>query len=269
MRHPFDHVARRRFRERSCAHPLCYDYVSTQAAMRLYERLADVKRCFDNVLIIDARCGTLGHALSSRHPIERLVMLDESYGFSSLCAKRSKRFPMAKEQHCITACAEMLPFDACAFDVIIVNYGLHLLNDIVGALAQLRRCLAHDGLFMATMAGHGSLASLGEILIHAELACRQGASTRIMPLPRMQDCPSLLKRAGFQHHVVDEDVLTYQEDDFSRVIDILRATGEQNCLETRCRAFAPSALFRHAEQRWQESSRTLTWQLLTLTAWQH
>ncbi len=52
---------------------------------------------------------------------------------------------------------------------MISPLSLHTVNDLPGALIQIRRCLKPDGLFLAALPGGRTLFELRECLMQAEL----------------------------------------------------------------------------------------------------
>ena len=63
---------------------------------------------------------------------------------------------------------EWLPFAPESFDLVVANLSLHWVNDLPGALVQIRRCLRPDGLFLASLPGLGTLGPLRDALAAAE-----------------------------------------------------------------------------------------------------
>jgi len=238
----------------------------TQAGALLCERLADFKRSFDTILVVDSRAGALARRLAVNHQVQRIVMLDESWGFSRLSCVRLRHAPLATQMDSVVANAELLPIRASFFDAVIVGFGLHLLNDLPGALVQLRKTLVPGGLFLANMPSRPSLTTLASALMQAELDLRGGASPRMAPLTDGQTFAGLLLRAGFHHPVVDEDSYSKHIPDIREAMALLRHIGESNCLVERTKTFTPSALFRQAQQRWQEQGAQLDVTLMTATA---
>src|SRR5690606_3712421 len=77
--------------------------------------------------------------------------------------------------------AAPLPFDDQSQDLFVSLMSLHWANDLPGALAQIRRALRPDGLFIGTLLGAGTLKELRASLIQAELEVRGGAQARVSP----------------------------------------------------------------------------------------
>ena len=63
---------------------------------------------------------------------------------------------------------EALPFQDQSFDLIVSALSLHWVNDLPGALIQIRRALKPDGLFIATVLGGRTLTELRQSLLAAE-----------------------------------------------------------------------------------------------------
>ena len=82
---------------------------------------------------------------------------------------------------------EWLPFAEGSFDLVVASLSLHWVNDLPGALLQIRRCLTPDGLFLAALPGLGTLQELREALAGAETELRGGLSPRVSPFPELRD----------------------------------------------------------------------------------
>ena len=124
---------------------------------------------------------------------------------------------------------EWLPFAPESFDLVVANLSLHWVNDLPGALVQIRRCLRPDGLFLASLPGLGTLGPLREALAAAEAELRGGVSPRVSPFPELQDLAGLLQRAGFALPVADAEELPLAYRTPPGAAADLRAAGETEC----------------------------------------
>lgn len=115
-------------------------------------------------------------------------------------------------------------------DLIVSLMSLHWANDLPGALAQIRRALKPDGLFLGTLLGAGTLKELRAVLTEAELEARGGAQARVSPFADGFDGAALLQRAGFALPVADVDRVTVRYPDLFALVRDLRAMGETNVL---------------------------------------
>ena len=169
----------------------------------------------------------------------------------------------------VAADEEFLPFAPGSFDLVVASLSLHWINDLPGALIQLRRALRPDGLFLASMPALGTLGALRAALTDAELALSGGASPRVSPFPDLRDCAGLLQRAGFSAPVVDVEEIVVRFADPLRLLRDLRAAGETNAVQARSRTFAPAALFPAAlaAMRGDDGRVPVTLRLAMMTGW--
>ena len=117
-----------------------------------------------------------------------------------------------------------------SFDLIVASLSLHWINDLPGALLQLRRALRPEGLLLASLPALGTLAELRSALTEAEAEMTGGVSPRVSPFPELRDCAHLLQRAGFALPVADvEDIRLLYADPFA----LLRTCARQ-ARQTRC-----------------------------------
>jgi NADH dehydrogenase [ubiquinone] 1 alpha subcomplex assembly factor 5 len=170
---------------------------------------------------------------------------------------------------CVAADEEFLPFAAGSFDLIVASLSLHWINDLPGALLQLRRTLRPDGLLLASLPALGTLSELRTALTEAEADIAGGASPRVSPFPELRDCAHLLQRAGFVLPVADvEDIRLLYADPYALLTD-LRAAGETNAVRQRARSIPPRVLFPTALARLPPAGdRTaVTLRMAVMTGW--
>ena len=168
---------------------------------------------------------------------------------------------------------EHLPFAEESFDLIVSPLALHTVNDLPGALIQIRRALKPDGLMLAALFGGETLNELRLSLIEAESELTGGAGPRVAPFADLQDVAALLQRAGFALPAADRDVTTVRYAEPMRLLADLRAMGETAALAER----NPRALSRRILVRTFEIYRArfsdpdgrvrATFEILTATGW--
>jgi SAM-dependent methyltransferase len=168
---------------------------------------------------------------------------------------------------------EHLPFAARSFDLIVSLLALHWVNDLPGALIQLRLALKPDGLLLASIFGGETLHELRLCLIEAESELTGGAGPRVAPFAALQDVAGLLQRAGYALPAADRDVITVRYADPMRLLSDLRAMGETAALTQR----SPRGLSRRILARAFEIYRArfaepdgrvrATFEILTATGW--
>ena len=130
---------------------------------------------------------------------------------------------------------ELLPFERASFDLAVSALALQHVNDLPGALAQIRRILRPDGLFLGCLLGGRSLEELRGALASAEAEIAGGTSPRVAPFADVRDMGGLLQRAGFALPVADVEPLTVRYPDMFALLADLRAMGATNVLVERLR----------------------------------
>jgi SAM-dependent methyltransferase len=251
----FDRALLRRRRDRAAAHVADVAPVLAAAADMLLDRLDDTTRRFSRALEIGGR-GVVAPMLRARG-IAEVVSLD----LSPAMASRAGGVAVAGDE-------EMLPFAEGAFDLVVASLSLHMVNDLPGALIQIRRALRPDGLFLASLPGLGSLQALREALVVAEVAVSGGASPRVSPFAELRDMAALLQRAGFALPVADQQMLDLAYRSALGLVADLRAAGEQNTVLARDGRTPPRGLFAQAFAALEASLPiAMPLPLLIMTGW--
>ena len=166
-----------------------------------------------------------------------------------------------------------MPFAERHFDLVLSCLSLHWVNDLPGALVQIRRCLKPGGLFLGAVLGGETLKELYEAFLIAEAEVEGGVSPRISPFTEIRDAGQLLQRAGFTEPVSDCDTITATYSTAFNLLTDLRNMGEANALHARRRNFTPRKTFlrmaKAYEDRFQEAASRLpaTFQIIYLTGW--
>ena len=224
-----------------------------ELAGRLLDRLDDTTRRFGDALDLGGR-GAVAARLAERGM--RVVRADLSEA-------------MLGQEGGVALDAEALPFMAGSFDLIVASMSLHWINDLPGALIQLRRALRPDGLLLASMPVLGTLAALRGALLEAEEALTGRVSPRVSPFPELRDCAGLLQRAGFVLPVADIDEIELRYANPLDLLHELRAAGETNAVMVRSRTIPPRELFAAALSRMpvEDGRMTVVLRMAIMTGW--
>jgi SAM-dependent methyltransferase len=251
----FDAAAVRRHRDRAAVRLAPVAGVLEDLAARLLDRLDDTRSRFTTALDLGGR-GGVAAALAARG------MQVVSADFSARMASMAGGLPVAID-------GEALPFGAQKFDLVVAHLSLHWVNDLPGALLQLRRAMRPDGLFLASMPVLGTLAELRTALLEAEAMLTGGVSPRVSPFPELRDCAGLLQRAGFALPVADVEEIAFLYADPLALLHELRAAGECNAVIARSRKIPPRQLFPLAlSQLPQRDGRAAaTLRMAVMTGW--
>ena len=152
----------------------------------------------------------------------------------------------------MVATPETVPFAPESLDLAVSLLSLQAMNDVPGMLAQIRRALRPDGLFLGAFAGTGTLAELRESLLAAETELYGGVSPRVAPFPDVRDAGGLLQRAGFSLPVADVEPVVVRYDTLYSLMADLRAMGETSSLIDRPRRPVSKLLFARAAEIYAE-----------------
>lgn len=261
MMRVFDRSALRRQRTRRAGELAGVDFLLREVCARLAERLHEIRRSFPLALDLGAHGGQLGQTLAGS-TVGTLVSADLAQ--AQLAGAAGPR---------VVCDEEALPFAEERFDAVLSAMSLHWVNDLPGALIQIRRCLKPDGLFLAALAGGATLQELRETLMVAELEVTGGGAARVSPFTDVRDAGALLQRAGFALPVVDYDRLTVTYDSALALIDEIRRMGEASVLiERPRRPLRRDVLLRTAalyQERFADDRGRVpaTFDILYMTAW--
>lgn len=261
----FDRAAVRRHRERAAPGWEAHAFLVEEAATRALERLGSVRRRFPLALELGCHAGLLAPRLLGVAGVERVVQCD----LSPAMARRAA----AKGQPALAADAETLPFAEGSFDLAVSLLDLQWVNDLPGALLQLRRALKPDGLFLAALLGGDTLHELRASLLLAESELRGGAAPRVSPFAELRDLAGLLQRAGFALPVADRESLTVTYGDPLALLRELRGMGAANALIERPRGGLRRDVLARAFEIYAERFATpegrlpVSFDLLWMTGW--
>ena len=252
----FDRRLVRRRRDRAAATVGSVAPILEDCADRLLDRLDDTTRRFSRALEIGGR-GVVAPRLAARG-IPFVVSSD----LSPAMAARAGGLPVAVDE-------EFLPFAPESFDLVVASVSLHWVNDLPGALIQIRRALAPDGLFLGSLPGLGTLQPLREALAEAETSLRGGLSPRVSPFPEIRDAAALLQRAGFALPVADQEEVPIAYRSPLGLFADLRAAGEANAVLAADRRVPPRALFPMAAVSLPQGPEGISpgFRLIVLTGW--
>jgi SAM-dependent methyltransferase len=185
------------------------------------ERLSVVTRPFE----VAVDLGTPGDAVRRR--------LTGRAG--SILAIDSITAHICRERLAVAADEEALPLRDASVDLVVSALALHFVNDLPGALIQIRRALKPDGLFLAAMIGGESLAELRTAFTAAEAELEGGISPRVAPFVDVRALGALLQRAGLALPVTDVDRVTVRYASPIALMHDLRRMGAGNVLVDRRR----------------------------------
>ena len=212
----FDRPLLRRRRERARALGP-ETFLIDRVAADLAERLRAVLRQFDVAVDLGTPADAVREALAGNAAIGRLIAAS----------------PLPDGD--VVADEEALPFREGSLDLVVSALALQFVNDLPGALIQIRRALKPDGLFLAALLGGDTLTELRQSFAAAEAEIEGGVSPHVAPFADVREMGALLQRAGFALPVTDVERLTVRYSSPLILMGELRRMGATNVLTERRR----------------------------------
>lgn len=251
----FDRALARRHLERAAQHGLA-DFLLERVADDLDLRLDAIKRTFVCALDLGGAGEQVRNVLR-RRGVEHVVRAPIARGLGGDVVVNEEALPFAPE----------------SFDLIVGNLTLQGVNDLPGAMAQIRRALKPDGLFIGCLAGGATLNELRQAFTQAEAETTGGVSPHVAPFADVRDMGGLLQRAGFALPVADLERVIVRYGHPLRLAADLRAMGAANALVDRLRKpLRRETLMRMAEiylQRFSDADGRVraTFELMWMSGW--
>lgn len=208
----FDRALRRRRRDRAQPDYPAHDFLRSHMIEGIVDRLAMVRRPFQDVLDL----GCFGGEFAPP-PGSRVARLDAGFAFARMAGG-------------VQGDEDRLPFADGSFDLVVSAGVLDSVNDLPGALALARRVLRPDGLFLGAFVGAGSLATLRACLREAE---GDRPVARLHPQVDVRAAGDLLMRAGFALPVADGETLTVRYRSLITLLNDLRGMAAANIMPDR------------------------------------
>jgi len=209
-------------RRRACALG-SVTFLMDRVAEDMAERLSAVRRTFDVVVDLGTPTDTVRRAILASGAVERIVAA------APTIVAREEQTPL------VLADEERLPFRDASLDVVVSGLALQFVNDLPGALVQIRRALKPDGLFLAALIGGDTLTELRQAFAAAEAEIEGGVSPRVAPFADVRTMGALMQRTGFALPVTDVDHVCVRYDSPLRLMQDLRRMGATNVLAERRR----------------------------------
>lgn len=197
-------------------------------AEELVERLSFVNRRFETALVIAAEPDPIAARLREGGQVKEVACRQPQPG---------------DDQH--------LPSEH--YDAVFSIFDLQTVNDVPGALIQMRRALKPDGLLLASLFAGDTLTELRQAWLAAEAAVKGGVTPRIAPMIDVRELGGLLQRAGLALPVADLDRTMVRYPDAVALIHEIRELGLSNNLTGRSRTPVSRALMGAAVNHYQQN----------------
>lgn len=211
--------------------------------------------------ILDAGCGTgLGlRLLQARYPEAQLVGLDLALPMLQAAQMRKqpegltgfirRLLPGALRQMHVCADIERLPFKNSSVDLIWSSLALQWASEPEAAFRELHRALAPQGLLLFATFGPDTLKELRQAFAQVD------GGSHVSRFLDMHDIGDMLVHAGFQHPVMEMEMLTLTYADLKSLMRDLKGIGAHNAAADRARGLMGKAAWRKLEQGYEAFRR--------------
>ena len=197
-------------------------------AEELVERLAFINRRFDSALLIASEPEAIAARLNEGGQVKDIACREP-------CANDDLGLPQER------------------YDAVFSILDLQIVNDVPGALIQMRRALKPDGLLLACLFAGDTLSELRQSWLAAEAAVSGGVTPRVSPMIDVRELGGLLQRAGLALPVADLDRTLVRYADAVALIHEIRELGLSNVLVGRSRTPVSRRLMGAAINHYQQN----------------
>ncbi len=203
-------------------------FLLDQVAEELAHRLRLVVRRFDYAADVGTPTPAMRTAVMRDGAVGAMIAVDPLIAALPAAGDDAATLRVAADE-------EALPFGDGTLGLVVSALSLQAVNDLPGALVQIRRVLKPDGLFLAALLGGDTLTELRHSFAAAESELDGGVSPRVAPFAGVRELGALLQRAGFALPVADVDRITVRYSSPFRLLHDLRCMGAANPLGERRR----------------------------------
>lgn len=175
------------------------DYIYTEIAARICDRLYDIKHDFNEILSIGPCIPTV-----EEDKCKRTTHVQDS----SLIVSQNGQYD------------------------VIIDTSLHYQNDLISTLEKYKSLLTDEGCFISVVPGPDTLYELRSSIQQTQQALVGGIKPHIHPTLTVQDTASLLSQTGFSLVTIDLDDIIVEYPSMFELIGDLNAMGQGNALST-------------------------------------
>ena len=143
----FDRSLLRRRRARFAGETAEHEFLLSHVAAEIAERIGAILRDFPLALDLGAYHGVLGRAVAALPSVGEMIYAESVPALAA-------RLPAAGRGRATRSCCRSRRW---SLNLVVSGLALHRVNDLPGALIQIRRALRPDGLFMGAALGSRSL----------------------------------------------------------------------------------------------------------------
>lgn len=233
-----------------------YDAAATlqnEICARMLERLEYVRYAPSAILDAGSGTGNAVQPLLARYPGASLIVLDLSHAMVERARRRVRWWQALpgwrRAPHAVCGDIERLPLAPLSIGLAWSNLALQWVNDLPGALRELHRVLAPEGLVMFSTFGPDTLKELRSAYADTD------GRTHVNRFVDMHDIGDMLLAAGFADPVMDMERLTLTYADVRALMRDLKAIGAHNATQGRPAGLSARSLLEAVERNYEAFRR--------------
>jgi NADH dehydrogenase [ubiquinone] 1 alpha subcomplex assembly factor 5 len=224
---------RRRFAQKFHEH----NFIHHAIADILLENIEAQNCKFENALEISAMDNYITDNIIKNKNVERVFcsLVDEKQLYNA----QEKGF-----RDSVAICDdEFLPFKPEKFDLVLSNLNLHHINIIPQFLADVKRILRKNGVFIASFFGENNLFDLKKAVFDAENEVLGQISPRFMPTIDVKNAANLLQKAGFANPLSSLEIIEVEYENVAKLLQDIKFMAQGNILLKRDKKFINRKFF--------------------------
>jgi malonyl-CoA O-methyltransferase len=207
--------------------------------------------------IVDAGCGTgLGMGmLQARYPEAEIIGLDLALPMlqaargqepaQGLAAFIKRLLPKGTRKAFVCADIERLPLKKSSIDLVWSSLALQWVSDPEAAFRELHRVIAPQGLLLFSTFGPDTLKELRQAFADVD------GGSHVSRFLDMHDVGDMLVHAGFQHPVMEMEMLALTYADLKSLMRDLKGIGAHNAAADRARGMMGKSAWRKLERNYE------------------
>ncbi len=194
------------------------DFLHREVRSRLLDRFDFLRIRPGRILDLGAGTGAAVQSLGERFPAAAVLALD----LVPEMLRANPRALSGESTSAVCGDAQCLPLGPACVDLVFSNLMLHWARDVNQVLAEVRRVLRPEGLFIFATLGAGTLSELHQAWQKAD------RFSHVLDFMTMRDLGDALVRAGLAEPVLDSEIITVTYRSVSALAQDLRGTGANN-----------------------------------------
>jgi malonyl-CoA O-methyltransferase len=207
--------------------------------------------------IVDAGCGTgIGlRLLQARYPKANIIGLDLALPMLQVARKHGEKegltgfvkrlLPGGNRPAHLCADIDRFPFKASSIDLVWSSLALQWVSEPEAAFRELHRVIGPNGLLMFSTFGPDTLKELRRSFAQVD------GGTHVSRFVDMHDIGDMLIHAGFQHPVMEMEMLTLTYTDLRSLLQDLKGLGAHNAAADRARGMMGKSAWHKLEQAYE------------------